>query len=154
MVEDMRRKNQGKKGTGKRLKPQQWLLDMLWNSLRKISRGTQLKRDGLFITVERRGISSGITLRHLSHPQLQVQSAKDHTGEETALWGVGPRDKTQDNLDWRCLGVPRQASILITPEEPQVLITVEGQSVELLWTLGQLSLSSLKPVVCFSPDPL
>ena len=30
-------------------------------------------------------------IRHLSHPQLHVLSAKDHTGEETALRGVGPR---------------------------------------------------------------
>ena len=31
-------------------------------------RGTQVKRDGLAITVERRGTSSGIALRHLNHP--------------------------------------------------------------------------------------
>ena len=51
----------------------------------KMPRGTQVKRDGLVITVERRGVSSGIALRHLSHLQLQVQSAKDLTGEETVL---------------------------------------------------------------------
>ena len=50
-----------------------------------------MKRDGLVITVERRGISSGIALRHLSHPQLHIQSAKDHNEEETALQGVGTR---------------------------------------------------------------
>ena len=53
-----------------------------------------MKRDELVITVERRGISSGIARRHLSHPWLHVQSAKDPTGEETALRGVGPRDWT------------------------------------------------------------
>ena len=31
-------------------------------------RGTQVKRDGLLITVGRRGVSSGIALRHLRHP--------------------------------------------------------------------------------------
>ena len=31
-------------------------------------RETLVKRDGLAITVEGRGISSGIALRHLSHP--------------------------------------------------------------------------------------
>ena len=31
---------------------------------------------------------------------------------------------SQDNQDWRCLGVPTQAPILITPEEPRVLIIV------------------------------
>ena len=53
--------------------------------------GTQVKRDGLAITVERRGTPSGIALRHLSRPQLHVQSAKDHTGGETAPRGVSPR---------------------------------------------------------------
>ena len=48
-------------------------------------RGTKVKRDELVITVERRGISSRIALRHLSHPQLCVWSAKDHTGGETAF---------------------------------------------------------------------
>ena len=43
------------------------------------------KREGLVITVVRRGISSGIALRHLSHPWLQVSSSKEHTGKETAL---------------------------------------------------------------------
>ena len=51
-------------------------------------RGTQVKRDGLAIAVERRGISSGIALRHLSRPRLHVRSARDHTGGETALRGV------------------------------------------------------------------
>ena len=63
------------------------------NSLRKMPRGTQVKRDGLAITVERRGTSIGIALRHLSCPQLHVRSAKDHTGRETA-----PR-LSQDNQD-------------------------------------------------------
>ena len=53
-----------------------------------------MKRDGLVITVEKRGISSKIALRYLSCPWLHVQSAGDHTGEETALQGVGPRGQT------------------------------------------------------------
>ena len=57
-------------------------------------RGAQVKRDGLAITVERRGTSSGIALRHLSRPQLHVQSAKYHTGGETAPKGIGFRGRT------------------------------------------------------------
>ena len=53
-----------------------------------------MKRETLVITVERRGISSGIALGHLSRPWLQVWSAKDHTREQTALQGVGPRGQT------------------------------------------------------------
>ena len=43
--------------------------------------GTKVKRDRLAITVERRGTSSGIALRHLTRPQLHVWSAKDHLEE-------------------------------------------------------------------------
>ena len=39
-------------------------------------RRTQLKRGGLVITVEGRVISNRIALRHLSCPQLRVQSAR------------------------------------------------------------------------------
>ena len=53
--------------------------------LEKIPRGTQVKRDGFAITVEGRGTSSRIALRHLSRPRLHVQSARDLTGEETVL---------------------------------------------------------------------
>ena len=70
------------------------ILKMFLNSLRKIPRGTQVKRNGLAITVERRGISSRIALRHLSRPWLHVQYAKDHTRRETAPRGVGFRGRT------------------------------------------------------------
>ena len=39
-------------------------------------RETQVKSDGLVTTMERRGISSGIALRHLSCPWLHVRSAR------------------------------------------------------------------------------
>ena len=59
------------------------------NTLKQPERNAQrdpVKRDGLAITVERRGTSSGIALRHLSRPWLpHVRSAKNHTGRETAL---------------------------------------------------------------------
>ena len=35
--------------------------------------------------MERRGTSSELALRHQSRSQFHVQSAKDHTGEETSL---------------------------------------------------------------------
>ena len=53
-----------------------------------------MKRNGHAITVERRGTSSGIALRHLSCTQLHVLSAKDHTGRETAPRGIGFRGQT------------------------------------------------------------
>ena len=51
-----------------------------------------MKRDGL--AVERRGTSSGIALRHLGRSRLHVQSAREHTGGETASTGVGFRGQT------------------------------------------------------------
>ena len=57
-----------------------------------------MKRDGLAIIVERRGTSSGIALRHLSRPQLHVQSAKDHTGRETTPRGVGLSGQTLETI--------------------------------------------------------
>ena len=53
-----------------------------------------MKRDMLAITVERRGNSSRIALRHLSFPRLHVRSARDHTGGETALRSIGFRGQT------------------------------------------------------------
>ena len=88
-------------------------------------RGTQVKRDGLAITVENRGTSSEIALRHPSRTQLHVWSAKDHNGGETAPQRSQGSD-SQDNQDWRCQGAPTQTHILIAPEEPQVLLTAGG----------------------------
>ena len=91
-----------------------------------------MKRDGLAITVERRGTSSGIALRHLSRPRLHVRSAKDHTGRETAPRSVGLQGRTLKTIRTEgAPGVPTQAPVLITPEEPWVLIIVGGQSVDL-----------------------
>jgi len=56
-----------------------------------VPRGTQVERDGFAITVERRGTTSGIVLRLLSCPWVHDQSAKDHTGGETAPRSIGPR---------------------------------------------------------------
>ena len=65
---------------------------------KQMPRGTQVKRDRLAISVERGDTSSRITLRHLIHPQLHVQSAKDHTWEETALRVLGPRAQTHQTI--------------------------------------------------------
>ena len=119
--------------------------------LEKMPGWTHVKRDGLAITVERRGTSSRIALRHLSCPWHHVQSAKDHTGEETALWGIGPRGCTLRTLRTEGAWGSPQTPILIMPEEPQVLITVGANQSIFFWTLGQLSLCTLKPLVCFLP---
>ena len=113
-------------------------------------RGAQVKRDGLAITVERRGTSSGIALRHLSRPQLPVWSAKDHTGRETAPRGVGLPGRTLKTIRTEgAPGVPTQAPVLITPEEPRVLIVEGGQSVDFLLDTG-----ATYSVLTEAPSPL
>ena len=108
---------------------------------------------GLLLLWKGGGISSRIALRHLSHPRLHVQSAKDHTGEETALQSVGPRAQTLKVIRTHDSPVVlTQVPILITPEEPWVLVTVRGQSVDLLWD-ARAMFCSLKFQVCFPPDP-
>ena len=116
MVENTRRKIGGKKEPGKRLKPQQWLLDLLWNSLRKTPRGTQVKGDKLVIPVGRKGISSRM-------PPAPCPVCKGpHWKRECPPRFRFQGSDSQDNWDQRCLGVPTQAPNLLTPEEPQVLI--------------------------------
>ena len=59
-------------------------------------------------------------------------SAKDHTGRETAPRGVGLPGRTLKTIRTEgAPGVPTQAPVLITPEEPRVLIVEGGQSVDL-----------------------
>ena len=114
-----------------------------------------MKRDRLASAVERRGISNEVALSCLSRPLLPVQSVKDHTGGETALRGVGPRGRGLRTIGTEgARGVPTQAPVLITPQEPRVLITGGANPSISFWMLGQLSLCSLKPLVHFPLDPL
>ena len=90
-------------------------------------RGTQVKRDGLAITVKGRDTSIGIALRHPSCTRLHVWSARDHNGGETAPTGVSFRGQTLKTIRTEgAQGSPH--TILITPEESRMLIIVGGQS--------------------------
>ena len=106
------------------------------NSLRKMPRGTQVKRDGLAITVERRGTSSrlpsGIQAAPAPYPVCKGPQWKRDWPQRCRFQGLD----SQDNQDWRCLEVPTQSPVLITPEEPWVLKTVGGQSVDFLLDTG------------------
>jgi len=59
------------------------------------------------------------------------------------------RSDSQDNQDWSCLWLPTQAPVLITPEEPWVLITVGSQSVDFLFHNG-----ATYSVLTEAPGPL
>ena len=79
----------GEEGEAEKTKEQaEGLITAVRTILRRPEKSAQRdpgKRDGLVITVERRGMSSEIPLGHLSCSQLHVWSTEDYTGKETAL---------------------------------------------------------------------
>ena len=95
--------------------------------------GIQVKKDGLAFSVERKGTSSGIKPPPAPCPVCKGQHWQRHCPQRRRFQG----SDSQDNQDWKCLGVLTQAPILITPEEPQVLIIVFGKSVNFLLDIGE-----------------
>ena len=139
MVGNIRKikKDKKKKRQRNRQKPSQWLWKPFLNSLKKMPSATQVKRDGLAVTVERRDTSSGIALRHPSRPPAPCPVCKGpHRKRDCPQRRRSPGWDSQGNQDWRCPGFYTQAPILITPEEPRVLITVGGQSINFLLDTG------------------
>ena len=99
------REHEEKKEMQKKTKAQEEALIMAVRTvLKQPEKNAQRKRDGMAITVERRGTLSEIALRHLSRPWLHVQSAKDHTGRETTPRGVGLWGRTLKTI--RTEGAP------------------------------------------------
>ena len=93
MVGNMRKRKKGKKKTKEQEEDFAMAVRTVLKQPEKNAQRDPLKRDGLAITVERRGTSSGIALRLLSHPWVHVLSSKDRTGE-TAPRDIGPRGQT------------------------------------------------------------
>lgn len=152
MVEDMRRKIGGNKRTRQKTEAPAWLLDLLWNSLRKNAQRNLGEKGWACYYCGKEG--------HLKWECLQASKL---TPAPCSVYkrpylrrDCPPRYRpqgsdSQDNQDWRCPGVHTQAPILIIPEE---LGAGEGNQLIFFWTPGQLSLCSLKPLVRFPPDPL
>ena len=150
MVENTRKKIRGKKEPGKRLKPQQRLFDLLWNSLRKMPRGTQVKRAGLVITVER-GYLEGDCPQASKLPLAPCSVCKGPYRRRDCPRRCRPQGSdSQENQDWRC---PHTSSHPSNTWGTPGIITVEGQSVDFLLDT-RATFCSLKPLVCFPPDPL
>ena len=101
MVGNMRKRKKGKK---KDKKAEAFAMVMK-NVLKQPEKNAQVKRDGLAITVERRGTSSGIALRHvsrlrhLSHPGsmsgLQRTTLEERLPSEAEDSGVGLSRKSR-----------------------------------------------------------
>ena len=93
----------------------------------------RIKRDGVHITVDRRGYLKW-DCPQASKPNLAPCPVckGPYWRRDCPLKGRPQRLDSQGNQDWRCLGAPTQAPILIATEEPWVLLTVGGQSVDFL----------------------
>ena len=154
MVENMRRKMRQKR-TRQKTKAPAWLLDPLWNSLRKNAQRDPGEKGWTCHYCGNEGHLKWDWPEASKLPPAPCPVCKRPYWRRDCLPRCRPHGlDSQDNWDWRCPGFPTQAPILITPEEPRVLITVGGQSVNFFWTLGQLSVCSLKPLVLFPPNPL
>ena len=119
-----------KKEPGNRLKHQQWLLDLFWNSLRK---NAQRNPDEKGWTCGKEGHLKRDCSQESQLPLTPCPFCKGpYWRRDCPLRCRSQVLDSQDNWDWMCPGVPTQSPILMTPEEPQVLITVGDQSLNFL----------------------
>ena len=65
-----------------------------------------------------------VALRHLNRHCLHAQSADIRARECCSLRPRPQGSDSQGNQDWRCLGLPTQAPVIIPPEERSVMTTV------------------------------
>ena len=117
-------------------------------------RGTQVKKDGLAITVKKEEHLKQDCPHASKLPPAPCPVCKGpHWRRECPQKHRFQGSDSQDNLDRRCLGVPTQALIVI-PEEPQVLITVGGQSTDFLLDTGANFSVLTEAPAHFLPDRL
>ena len=127
----------------------QWLLDLLWNSLRKNTQRDSGRKGRTCYYCGKEG--------HLKGDCPQVSKLPHVRSASTALQKRRPPRHRPQGLDsqgnqaWRCPGLLTQVPILITLEEPGVLIAVRGQSVDfLLDTWANFSVLAKAPGPLFS----
>ena len=150
-VENLRRKIGGKKRPGK-IETPAWLLDLLWNSLRKkCPEGHRWKGMGLLLLW--RGhlkqdcpqaskpppapcpICKGPYWRRDCPPKCRSQGS-DSQGNQDWWFPGGPHTSSHSNYTWGTLGINNYGGPINR------------------FPFGQLSLCSLKPLVRFPPNPL
>ena len=92
-------KKERQKKERKRQKPSPWLFKTFLNSLRKMPRGAQVKRDGLAITVERRGTSRDCPQASKTPPAPCPVCKGPHWKRDCPQRHRSPRSDSQDNQD-------------------------------------------------------
>ena len=88
----------------------------------KCPQGPRQKGTALLL-LKKAGTPARVALRHLSRHCLHAQSADVHTGECCSLRPRPQGSDSHGNQDWRCLGLPTHASVVIPPEEPWGMTT-------------------------------
>ena len=131
---------------------QQWLLDLLWNSLRKNAQRDLGEKGWACYYCGKEGHLNWDCPQASKLPSAPCMFVKGPHWRRDSFPRLRPQGlDSQCKWDWRCPGIPTQALILKTPEEPQVLITVVGQPVDFLLDTGA-TFCSLKPLICFPPE--
>ena len=111
------------KRTRQKTKAPAWLLDPLWNSLRKNAQRDPGENGRTCYYCRKQGHLKQDCPQASKPPKAPCPVCKGPYWKRDCTLRFRPQGSdSQDNWDWRCPGVP----ILITPEEPQVLITVRG----------------------------
>ena len=145
--------NRRQKKTRENWNPSMAVRPTLKQPEKKMPRGTQVKRDGLVITVERRGhlkqdcpqaskpppapcpICKGPYWRRDCPPKCRSQGS-DSQGNQDWWFPGGPHTSSHSNYTWGTLGINNYGGPINR------------------FPFGQLSLCSLKPLVRFPPNPL
>ena len=109
-----------------------------------------MKKDELAITVEKEGHLKQDCPQAPKPPPAPCPGCKGpHWRRDCPQKHRFQRLDSQDNQDQRCLGVPTQAPILITPKEHRVLITLGGKFINFLLDIG-----ATYSVLTEAPGPL
>ena len=146
MARNMRKRKKGRKRQRNRRKPLQWL----WEQPEKNALRDPGEKEWACYYCGKEGhlkqnCPQSFKLSPAPCPVCKWLHWKRDCPQRCRLQGLD----SQDNQDWRCLGVPTQAPILITPEEHRVLITVGDKSVDFLLDTG-----ATYSMLTESPGPL
>ena len=129
--------NRRQKRTRQEAEAPTWLLNLLWNSLRKKAQRYPSEKGWTCYYCGKEGYLKRDCSQVSKPPQLLCLVWKGPYWRRDCPLKCRPQGSdSQGNRDWRCPRVPTQASILIIPEEPWVVITVGAQSVDFLLDTG------------------
>ena len=137
MVGNIRERNKGRKSQRNRRKPSQWLWELLKQPEKNAQRDLGEKEWACYYCGKEGHLKWDCPQASKPPPAPCLVCKGPHWRRDWPQRRRFRGSDSQDNQDWRCLRVPTQAPILITPKEPRVLITVGGQSIPLLMSMSE-----------------